>query len=121
MFFNGNNTRLVVLPGFARGVEFHPIRVLRQFGFRQDAFAEGQMPEIFQLSPLNSTVMTAELARLTQGGFRSTDIAVVPGSGCTAGYISEVQGTWPISEVLPSGPLFSNAGSSKRARTSSDK
>ena len=29
MFFNGNNTQLVVLLGFAGGVEFHPIRELR--------------------------------------------------------------------------------------------
>ena len=79
------------------------------------------MPEIFRLYPLSSIVMTAELARLTRGGIRSTDIAVVPGLGYTAGNISEVQGTWPISEVPPSGPLFSNAGSSKRVRTSSGK
>ena len=28
VFFNGNNARLVILPGFTGGVEFHPIRVL---------------------------------------------------------------------------------------------
>ena len=28
VFFNGKNTRLVVLLGFTRGVEFHPIWVL---------------------------------------------------------------------------------------------
>ena len=79
------------------------------------------MPEIFRLYPFSSTVMTVELARLTRGGIRSTDIAVVPSSDCIAGYISEVQGTWSISEVPPSGPLFSNARSSKRAWTSLDK
>ena len=41
VFFNGSNTRLVVLLGFTGGVDFHPIQVLRQFGFRQDAFVEG--------------------------------------------------------------------------------
>ena len=29
VFFNGGNKRLVVLLGFTRGVEYHPIRVLR--------------------------------------------------------------------------------------------
>ena len=47
MFFNGNNARLVILPGFTGGVEFHPIRVLRQFGLHQDAFIEGHMLERF--------------------------------------------------------------------------
>ena len=34
VFFNTRNMRLVVLPGFTAGVEYHPIRVMRQFGFR---------------------------------------------------------------------------------------
>ena len=76
------------------------------------------MPKRFQLYPLNSSVMTEELARLLRGGIRSTDIAAVSSSDCTTGYITEVQATWPISEVPPSGPLFSDAGSSKRARPS---
>ena len=71
VFFNGNNSRVVVLPGFTRGVEFHPIQVLRQFDFRQDVFTEGHMPERFRLYPLNSSVMTEELARLMRGGIRS--------------------------------------------------
>ena len=78
------------------------------------------MPEFFRLYSLNSTIMMAEMARLMRGGIKSTDIAVVLGSGCTTDYISEVQGAWPISEVSPGGLLFSGAGSSKRARTSSD-
>ena len=90
VFFNGNNARLVVLLGFTGGVEFHPIRVLRQFGFRQDVFTEGHMLERFQLYPLNSSEMMEELARLMRGGIRSTDIAAVPSSDCTAGYIVEV-------------------------------
>ena len=48
------------------------------------------MPERFQLYPLNSSVMTEELARLMRGGIKSTNIAVVPGSDYTAGYIAEV-------------------------------
>ena len=78
------------------------------------------MPERFRSYPLNSLVMTEELARLMRGGIRSTDIAAVPGSDCTTGYIVEVQATWPIYEVPPSGPLFSDARSSKRARPSLD-
>ena len=120
MFFNGNNARLVVLPGFNGGVEFHPIRVLRQFGLRQDAFIEGHMLERFRSYPLNSSVMTEELAGLMRGGIRSTDIVAVPGLDCIAGYIAEEQATWPIYEVPPSDPLFSDAGSSKRARSSLD-
>ena len=120
IFFNRGSMRLVVLSGFTGGVEYHPIRVLQQLGFHQDAFAEGQMPEIFRLYPLSSMMMTAELARLMRGGIKSTYIAAVPGLGCTVDYISEVQGAWPISEVPPSGLLFSTTGSSKRAWTSSD-
>ena len=33
VFFDARDMRLVVLPGFTRGVEYHPIRVMRQFGF----------------------------------------------------------------------------------------
>ena len=90
VFFTGNNAQLVVLSGFTRGIEFHPIWVLRQFGLCQDTFTEGHMPERFQLYPLNSSVMTEELARLMRGGIKSTNIAVVPGSDYTAGYIAEV-------------------------------
>ena len=50
------------------------------------------MLEIFQLYPLSSTMMTAELARLMRGGIKSTDIAAVLGLGCTTDYISKVQG-----------------------------
>ena len=93
---------------------------MRQFSFRQGAFAECPLPEFFQTYPLNLTIMTVELARLLRSEIMSTDIVAVPGSDCIAEYVFEVQGTWPISEVPPSGPLFSEAGSSKRAQTSSD-
>ena len=50
------------------------------------------MPEFFRLYPLGSTMMTAELAHLMRGGIKSTDIAAVPGLGCTADYINKVKG-----------------------------
>ena len=31
IFFNTRDVRLVVLPGFTGGIEYHPIRVMRQF------------------------------------------------------------------------------------------
>ena len=34
VFFSVRNRRLVVLPGFTRGVEYYPIRVMRQFDFQ---------------------------------------------------------------------------------------
>ena len=34
VFFNGRDMRLVVLQGFTGGVEYHPIQVMRQFGFQ---------------------------------------------------------------------------------------
>ena len=34
IFFNEGNMQLVILLGFIGGVEYHPIWVLRQFGFR---------------------------------------------------------------------------------------
>ena len=33
IFFSTHDIRLVVLPGFTTGVEYHPIRVIWQFGF----------------------------------------------------------------------------------------
>ena len=37
-FFNDSDMRLIVLPGLTEGVEYHPIRVMQQFGYCQDAF-----------------------------------------------------------------------------------
>ena len=34
VFFSTHDMRLVMLPGFTRGVEYHLIRVMRQFGFQ---------------------------------------------------------------------------------------
>ena len=34
VFFSARDMRLEVLPGFTGGVEYHPIRVMRQFGFQ---------------------------------------------------------------------------------------
>lgn len=113
--------RLVVLLGFTGGVEYHPFLVMRQFGFRHDAFVESAIPEFFRLYPLNLADMTTKLARLIRCGVQSIDIAVTRGSGCTFEYVTEVQETWPISEIPPGSPLFSEVGSSKRARTSSDR
>ena len=33
VFFNDNDTLLIVLPGLTKGVEYHPIRVMCQFRY----------------------------------------------------------------------------------------
>ena len=118
VFFGTRDMRLVVLPRFTGGVEYHPIRVIRQFGLQQGTFVDSTAPRLLQTYPLNLTAATAELANLMQHGMRSTDIAVVKGSGCTLEYVTEVQGLWPISEIMPGGPLFPDSRKSKKARTS---
>ena len=47
VFFNGGDMRLVILLGFTRGIEYHYVRVMRQFGFHQGAFAKCRLPEFF--------------------------------------------------------------------------
>ena len=64
-FFNDSSMRLIVLPGLTGGVEYHPIRVMRQFGYYQDAFEQDSMPNFYQLYLLSSTAMTTELACMT--------------------------------------------------------
>ena len=115
VFLSTCDMRLVVLSGFTGNVEYHPIRVMRQFDFRQDAFVESTMPESLWLYSFNSTVMTTKLARLMRRGVQSTDIAVIKGSDCTPEYVTEVQGIWPICEIPPGRPLFNDAGSSKKS------
>ena len=46
VFFDVCDMRLVVLPGFAEGMEYHPIEVMRQFGFRQGAFVDSTAPHL---------------------------------------------------------------------------
>ena len=117
VFFNTRDMRLVVLPGFTAGVEYHPIRVMRQFGFQQGAFVDSTAPKLLQEYPLSTIAPTKELANLMQHGVRSTDIAAIKGVGCTPEYITEVQDLWPVNEIPPSGPLFPDSGRSKKART----
>ena len=38
VFFNDSNMWLIVLPGLTGGVEYHPIPVMQQFSYCQDAF-----------------------------------------------------------------------------------
>ena len=90
VIFSTRDVRLVVLPGFTEGVEYHPILVMRQFGFQQGAFVDNTAPRLLQPYPLNSTAATAELADLMQHGVQSTDIATAKGSGCTPEYVIEV-------------------------------
>ena len=40
VFFDACDMQLVVLPGFIEGVEYHPIRVMWQFGLCQGAFVD---------------------------------------------------------------------------------
>ena len=96
--------RLVVLLGFTRGVEYYPIRVMRQFGFVQGAFVDSTTPRLLQAYPLSSAAATTELADLMQHGVKSTDIVAARGLGCTPEYLTEVQGLWPISEIPPGAP-----------------
>ena len=84
VFFNTHDMRLVVLPGFTGGVEYHPFEVMRQFGYRHGAFIDSTMPRLMQTYPLSTTVATAELADVMQHGVKSADIAAVKGSGCTS-------------------------------------
>ena len=91
VFFGTRDMRLVVLPGFTAGVEYHPIRVMWQFGFLQGAFVDGTAPRLLQTYPLSTTAPTKELANLMQHGVRSTDIAVARGIGCTPKYVTKVQ------------------------------
>ena len=90
VFFGARGMRLVVLPGFTGGVEYHPIRVMRQFGFVQGAFVDSTMPRLLQAYPLSLAAGPTELADLMQHGVKSTDIAATRGSGCTPEYITEV-------------------------------
>ena len=46
VFFDACDTRLVVLPGVTRGVEYHPIWVMRQFGYQQSAFIDSTAPRL---------------------------------------------------------------------------
>ena len=92
VFFNVRDMRLVVLPRFARGVEYHPIRVMWKFGFQQGAFVDSIALELLLPYPLNSTAATTKLAHLIHNGVQSTDIVAARGSGCTLEYMTEVQG-----------------------------
>ena len=78
--------RLVVLLGFIRGVEYHPILVMRQFDFQQDGFVDSTAPKLLQAYPLNSIVATVELADLMRYRVQSTNIAAVRGTGCMPEY-----------------------------------
>ena len=90
IFFSARDMRLVVLPGFTGGMEYHPIRVMRQFGFRHGAFVDSTTPRLLQSYPLNSKATTAELADLMQHVVQLTDIAAAKGLGCTLEYVTEV-------------------------------
>ena len=68
VFFGPRDRRLVVLLGFVGGIEYHPIRVMRQFDFRQDAFVDSTAPDLLRLYPLNSTATITELAKLMRFG-----------------------------------------------------
>ena len=92
VFFDARDTWLVVLPGFTGGGEYHPIRVMRQFGYRQGAFIDSTAPRLMQPYPFSTTAFTIMLADLMRHGVKSTDIAVVKGSRCTSEFVTEVQG-----------------------------
>ena len=109
--------RLVILPGFTEGVEYHPVQVMRQFGLRQGAFINSTTPKLLQPYPFSTVAATTELADLMRHGMKSTDIAAARGSGCTPEYLTEVQGLWPINEIPPGTPLFPDSKRSKKART----
>ena len=116
VFFSTRDMRLVVLPGFTEGVEYHSIRVMWQFDFQQEAFIDSTAPRLLQPYPLSTTAATTELADLMRHGVQSTDIATVRGLGCSSEYVTEVQGLWPINEIPPSAPLFPDTRRSKKAR-----
>ena len=46
VFFDTRDMRLIVLPGFTGGVEYHSIRVMRQFGFQQGVFVDSTTPRL---------------------------------------------------------------------------
>ena len=106
----------MVLPGFTGGVEYHPIRVMRQFGYRQGAFIDSTVPRLMQPNPFSTTASKTVLADLMRHGVKSTDIAAVKGSGCTSEYVIEVQGLWPLSEIAPGTPQFPDSCPAKKAR-----
>ena len=68
VFFSTCDMQLVVLPGFTKGVEYHPIQVMQQFSFQQGAFVDSTVHELLQPYPLSSTAVTTELANLMSHG-----------------------------------------------------
>ena len=83
--------RLIVLLGLTGGVEYHLIRVMRQFGYFQDAFEHDSMSGFYQLYPLSSIVMIAELSRFIRCGIHLTSIAMMKGFGYTAKYEAHIE------------------------------
>ena len=119
-FFNDSDMRLIVLLGLTGGVEYHPIRVMRQFGYCQDAFEQDPMPTFYQQYPLSSTAMTTELACMAHCCIYSNRIPMMKGSGYTSEYEAHMEETWPIREIPPGAPSFPGARSSTGPRSSSD-
>ena len=64
VFFDARDTRLVVLPGFTGGEEYHPIWVMRQFGYRQGTFIDSTVPRLMQTYQLITAASTTVLVDL---------------------------------------------------------
>ena len=119
-FFNDSDMRLIVLPELTEGVEYHPIRVMRQFGYCWDAFEQVSMPSFDRQYPLSSIAMTTELACMAHRCIYLNRIPMMKGSGYTTEYEAHMEETWPIHEVPPGALSFPGAESSMGACSSSD-
>jgi hypothetical protein len=93
--------KLMILPGLRGGIEYHPIRILKQLGFMQTIFDDALMPERFKQYPQDDIHIMQEINNAIRNGV-STEQLDIPAALANSKNFSRMRRAyWPTPTDKP--------------------
>jgi hypothetical protein len=76
LWINRTQDKLMVLPRLRGGIEYHPIRILKQLGFMQIIFDDARMPERFKQYPQDNIHIMQQINEAIKNGISTEQLHI---------------------------------------------
>jgi hypothetical protein len=101
LWMDKGEAKLMVLPGLAKGLEYHPIRVLRQLRHTQVPFQDAIMPRRFAQYPQDSIHIMHQINDALKNGVSASQLGIQAIAVTTPEFLRMRAAYWPTPYQSP--------------------